>query len=134
MGMKVIDRFSRQCLAHLNAARRGTLAALVLLSAGLLSCVPDKQAPVKIKVLSLNPEEYFGTQIQLKGKVVALGPAEAYWVVEDETGRVLVGTERIARKMGCQSQSQVELEGTLLKLKSVSQPYFSMKKLISCIP
>jgi len=104
------------------------------MSSGLVSCVPDKQAPVKIKVLSLNPEEYFGTRIQLKGKVVSVGPAEAYWVVEDDTGRVMVGTERIAQKMSCQNQAQVELEGTLLKLKSVSQPYFSMKKLISCTP
>ena len=63
-----------------------------------------------------------------------VGPAESYLVVEDDTGRIMVGTEQIAQKIGCNSRSKVELVGTLRRLKSLPQPYFSMENLISCKP
>lgn len=132
--MKVTECTTLSARPFVNASRWLTSAAVLILCSAFVSCVPENRGPVKIKVLSLNPEEYFGTPIQLKGKLVSVGPAESYLVVEDDTGRVMVGTERIAQKLSCQKQAQVELEGTLLNLKTVAQPYFSMKKLISCHP
>jgi hypothetical protein len=106
----------------------------VLVSGVLVSCVPQSKAPIKIKVLSLNPDEYIGSKVQIQGTVSGVGPAESYLVVEDDTGRIMVGTEQIAQKTGCNSRSKVELVGTLRRLKSLPQPYFSMENLISCKP
>lgn len=108
---------------------------LGLLLLGLfVSCVPQSKAPTKIKVLSLNPDEYIGSRVHLSGKVQGIGPAESYLLVEDDTGRIMVGTEQIAHKVGCPGQSKIELVGTLRRLKSVPQPYFSMESLLSCKP
>jgi hypothetical protein len=82
----------------------------------------------------LNPDEYIGSRVYLNGKVQGVGPAEAYLVVEDDTGRIMVGTEQIAHKVGCPTHSKIELAGTLRTLKSVSQPYFSMDSLVECKP
>ncbi|MEN9810713.1 MAG: hypothetical protein RLZZ488_2280 [Pseudomonadota bacterium] len=106
----------------------------LLLSGLFVSCVPQSKAPTKIKVLSLNPDEYIGSRVQLSGKVQGVGPAESYLLVEDDTGRIMVGTEQIAHKVGCPGQSKIELVGTLRRLKSVPQPYFSMESLLSCKP
>ena len=106
----------------------------LLLSGLLVSCVPQNRSAIKIKVLSLNPDEYVGSKVQVSGKVSGVGPGESYFLVEDDTGRILVGTEQISRKVGCPSQSNIELLGTLRRLKSVPQPYFSMESLISCKP
>ena len=106
----------------------------VLVSGLLVSCVPQSRAPIKIKVLSLNPEEYIGSKVLISGKVAGVGPAESYLLVEDDTGRIMVGTEQIAQKVGCTTFSQVELVGTLRRLKSLPQPYFSMENLLTCKP
>ena len=106
----------------------------VCLSGNLLSCVPQPKSPVKIKVLSLNPDEYIGSKVLLTGKVTGVGPADSYLLVEDDTGRILVGTEQIAAKIGCANQAKVELVGSLRRLKSLPQPYFSMEKMLSCTP
>ncbi|MBM3383321.1 MAG: hypothetical protein FJY29_12925 [Betaproteobacteria bacterium] len=106
----------------------------VLVSGVLVSCVPQSRAPIKIKVLSLNPDEYIGSKVQIQGTVSGVGLAESYLVVEDDTGRILVGTEQIAQKTGCSGRSKVELVGTLRRLKSLPQPYFSMENLLSCKP
>ncbi|MEY3901936.1 MAG: hypothetical protein RL189_1242 [Pseudomonadota bacterium] len=106
----------------------------LLLSGLFVSCVPQSKAPTKIKVLSLNPDEYIGSRVHLSGKVQGIGPAESYLLVEDDTGRIMVGTEQIAHKVGCPGQSKIELVGTLRRLKSVPQPYFSMESLLSCKP
>jgi hypothetical protein len=106
----------------------------VLVSGLMVSCVPQSKAPIKIKVLSLNPEEYIGSRVQIQGTVSGVGPAESYFMVEDDTGRIMVGTEQIAQKLGCNPHSKVELVGILRRLKSLPQPYFSMENLISCKP
>jgi hypothetical protein len=106
----------------------------VIVSGLLVSCVPQSRAPIKIKVLSLNPDEYIGSKVHISGKVTGVGPAESYLLVEDDTGRIMVGTEQIAQKVGCASLSQVELVGTLRRLKSLPQPYFSMENLLTCKP
>jgi hypothetical protein len=110
------------------------LALFVLLSVLVPSCVQQPRVATKIKVLSLNPDEYLGNRVFLSGKVQSVGPAEAYLVVEDDTGRIMVGTEQIAQKAGCPTQAKIELAGTLRTLKSVSQPYFSMDSLVECKP
>lgn len=100
----------------------------------LSSCTSQSRVATKIKVLSLNPDEYIDTRIQLSGKVQGVGPAESYLLVEDDTGRIMVGTEDIAFKISCSKDSKIELIGTLRRLKSLPQPYFSMDSLLSCTP
>lgn len=118
-----------------NLILKLTAAVVGLLASGLfVSCVPQSRAPIKIKVLSLNPDEYIGSAVHISGKITGVGPAESYLLVEDDTGRIMVGTEQIAQKVGCASLSQVELVGTLRRLKSVPQPYFSMENLLNCKP
>ncbi len=108
---------------------------LTIIVAGLCaSCVPQPRTATKIKVLSLNPDEYIGNRVYLAGRVQGVGPAESYLIIEDDTGRILVGTEQIAHKVGCQQNAKIELAGTLRHLKSVSQPYFSMDSLVDCKP
>ena len=114
---------------------RGVFVAWAVSIFGLaISCVPQSKSPVKIKVLSLNPDGYIGAKLHLSGKVTGIGPADSYLMVEDDTGRIMVGTEQIASKIGCDPQAKVELVGTLRRLKSLPQPYFSMEKLLSCQP
>jgi hypothetical protein len=107
---------------------------LTFVSCFFASCVQHPRAATKIKVLSLNPEEYIGSRVFLNGKVQGVGPAASYLVVEDDTGRIMVGTEQIAHKVSCPPNSRIELAGTLRNLKSVSQPYFSMDSLVECKP
>jgi hypothetical protein len=127
--LQIDSSAGRQLISKLTAVVVG-----VLVSGQLVSCVPQTKAPIKIKVLSLNPDEYIGSKVHLTGKVTGVGPAESYLLVEDDTGRIMVGTEQIAAKIGCNTQSQVELVGTLRRLKNISQPYFSMENLLSCKP
>lgn len=119
---------------HLREAEGKLLWPLLALLVVLSACVPNNRTPTKIKVLSLNPEEYIGSRVQLSGKVQGVGPAESYLVVEDDTGRIMVGTEQIAQKISCPANAKIELVGTLRRLKSVSQPYFSMDSLLDCKP
>lgn len=106
----------------------------ILMSGLFVSCVPQSRAPTKIKALSFNPDEFIGSKIYLSGKVQGVGPAESYLLVEDDTARIMVGTEQIAQKVGCSPNSKIELVGTLRRLKNVPQTYFSMDSLISCKP
>lgn len=97
-----------------------------------ISCSRSVQTQVDIKSLSLNPDRFIGTQVKIKGQVKVIGPADSYLLVEDATGRIMVGTEQVAQKIGCPEASQVELVGTLRRLKILPQPYFSMEKLLHC--
>ena len=117
------------------AFARPLCGLLTLIAVGVFaSCVPQPRTATKIKVLSLNPDEYIGNRVYLAGRVQGVGPAESFLIIEDDTGRILVGTEQIAQKVGCQQNSKIEIAGTLRHLKSVSQPYFSMDSLVDCKP
>ncbi|MEN9825165.1 MAG: hypothetical protein RI953_910 [Pseudomonadota bacterium] len=115
-------------------SRLSAVVVGVCFSSLFASCVPQSRAPTKIKVLSLNPDEYVGSRVHLSGRVQGVGPADSYLLVEDDTGRIMVGTEQIAQKTGCLPNSKIELIGTLRRLKSVPQPYFSMDSLLECTP
>jgi len=99
-----------------------------------ISCSRTTKSQVDIKSLSLNPERFIGTQVKINGNLAGVGPAESYLLVEDATGRIMVGTEQIAQKISCPNDSKVELVGTLRRLKNLPQPYFSMENLIYCGP
>jgi len=86
---------------HLEQAIFSRLSALIVgvwCSSLFVSCVPQSRAPTKIKVLSLNPDEYVGSRVHLSGRVQGVGPADSYLLVEDDTGRIMVGTEQIDPK------------------------------------
>ena len=99
-----------------------------------MSCARTTKTQVDIKSLSLNPERFIGTKVKIKGQLTGIGPADSYLLVEDSTGRIIVGTEQIAQKISCPDTSKVELVGTLRRLKNLPQPYFSMEKFVHCEP
>ena len=115
--------------------KRFVLTLTLILSGFLhIRCERTTKTQVDIKSLSLNPERFIGTKVKIKGKLTGIGPADSYLLVEDATGRIMVGTEQIAQKISCPDSSKVELVGTLRRLKNLPQPYFSMENLVHCGP
>jgi hypothetical protein len=87
---------------------------------------------VNAKVFALNPDEYLGVRMGFQGRVVSQGPGSAWLELEDETGRLLVGTERLGMRIECGKNSQIKLVGTLTKLKQGNMLYLSVDDLLSC--
>ena len=125
---------SIEVISQAKVLQRFLVALAGLIAIFLTCCSPKVKSQVDIKSLSLNPDRFIGTKVKINGSVTGVGPADAYLLVEDNTGRIMVGTEQIAEKVSCSAQSKVELEGTLRRLKNLPQPYFSMEKLIHCTP
>lgn len=123
--IKFIRNFRMHC------ASLGSCALLLCLIA---SCTPAVRTQVDIKSLSLNPDRFIGARVKIAGKLTGVGPADSYLLVEDQTGRIMVGTEQIAQRISCPNASRVELVGTLRRLKNLPHPYFSMENLIHCGP
>jgi hypothetical protein len=114
--------------------KSATLFFVCLTAVCFVSCVPRTVSTTKIKVLSLSPEDYIGSRIHLSGRLQGIGPGESYVIVEDDTGLILVGTEQLTEKIGCERGSKIELIGSLRRLKSLPHPYFSMDTLLDCSP
>lgn len=114
---------------------RLTMTLVIFLTGlSLSSCSRAVKTQVEIKSLSLNPERFIGTKVKINGQLTGVGPADSYLLVEDASGRIMVGTEQIAQKISCPKNSKVELVGTLRRLKNLPQPYFSMENLVHCGP
>ena len=96
------------------------------------ACTPKNRNFVKAKVFALNPGEYIGKRVFLVGKVKKTGPAGSFFVFEDESGRVLVTSERVARPTSCEEGAPVTLSGKLLKTPSSDEAFFSMDSLLEC--
>jgi len=107
------------------------LTALAVLAG---SCARRETSYVNAKVFSLNPDAYLGVRLAVKGRVVREGPAGSWFELEDDTGRVLIGTERLSRRVTCAQGSQAAAEGALRKLSGDQGLYFSMESLIHCRP
>ena len=98
----------------------------------LSGCKDNSVTFVNAKVFALNPDEYVGVRMGFQGKVLREGPGGAWLEVEDETGRLLVGTERLSQRIACPKNSQVQMIGSLSKLREGNVLYFSLENLVSC--
>ena len=108
----------------------------VLLAAGtacaFISCTREPRNPVKAKVFALNPNEYIGSKVELSGRVTQIGPGNAYFTLEDDTGRVLVTSERLESRVSCPPNARIALSGRLARLKTAGGLYFSIDEVLDC--
>lgn len=97
-------------------------------------CQRREPAFVDAKAFALSPEESVGAELAVKGRVVREGPAGAWFELEDDTGRVLVSTERLVGRVSCPVGAQAAAEGVLRGLRGGRGLYFSMHSLLHCRP
>lgn len=129
---------------HISVPSKVTLSialAILLGSSCLKGCAREPLNLVKTKVFALTPHEYFGRKVALEGQILGTGPGGAFFFLEDESGRILVSTESIPRRVACHQGQTARLIGAL---RSVAQPtstssyasalYFSMEHLVDCRP
>lgn len=129
-GMKSIQRGPRAWARFKTGGARAWACACLLTWFG--ACTQEARNPVKAKVFALNPQEYVGAPVELSGKVTAVGPAQSYFVVEDETGKVLVTTERLGDRVRCGKDATARLTGRLSQAKASKSFYLSMEALHEC--
>jgi hypothetical protein len=97
-------------------------------------CKRNEPNFVNAKVFALDPAGYLGVTMAVRGRVVREGPGGAWFELEDETGKVLVSTERLSTRASCSAGSQAAAEGVLQRLSGDEGLYFSMENLIHCRP
>lgn len=85
-----------------------------------------------IKFFALDPSQYVGKTVALRGTVRTSGPALSWFILEDDTGKVLVTTVDSGVSLICGPGSSVELDGTLTFLGQEHGFYFAMRRLRSC--
>lgn len=105
----------------------------------LITCARENPPLVKTKVFALSPQDYTGTKSRVQGRVAASGPGAAYFLLEDESGSVVVTTESIAQKMRCPVGSNATLQGVLRQIPdgligNGPKLYFSMENIVDCSP
>lgn len=95
------------------------------------------KAPVEkgnAKILALSPAEHVGNRMTLEGKVASVGVGGAYFILEDESGKVLVSTHRVSSQLNCQTGERVQVVGMLERFERENKYFFSMEKLNECSP
>lgn len=85
-----------------------------------------------IKSLALNPAEYLGKKVTLQGQIRAIGPGDAWFVLEDSSGKMLITTHQVGLPLFCGSGSTAAIRGELSDLGSEYGLYFSMSALELC--
>ncbi len=106
--------------------RLGTAGAIVLLAFLASACAPKNRNLVNAKVFALNPNEFLGQRVFLSGKLAKSGPGGSFFVFADDSGKILVTTERVASPLGCPEGSSVTLSGALTKTEKSGHTYFSL--------
>jgi hypothetical protein len=115
--------------------RRGlALGVLVALVGGAVSCRKGERVFVNAKVFALDPDPYLGVLVAVKGRVIREGPAQAWFEMEDDTGKLLVSSERLSARAGCRQGAAVAVEGVLRRVSGAEGLYFSMENLLHCRP
>lgn len=85
-----------------------------------------------IKFFALDPSQYVGKSVSLRGTVRTSGPALSWFILEDDTGKVLVTTVDSGVTLLCRPGSSVEVDGTLTFLGEEYGLYFAMSHLRAC--
>ena len=120
--------------AGLAGVLRTAFLSLLLCAAVLGSCRKQERGFVNAKVFALNPDEYLGVHVAVRGRVSREGPASAWFEMEDETGRILVSSERLSSRVACAKGSSAAAEGVLRRVSGADGLYFSMENLLHCRP
>jgi hypothetical protein len=115
---------------------RALYAFVTLLACALCAsaCRKQERVFVNAKVFALNPDQFQGVHVAVRGRVTRVGPASAWFEMEDETGRILVSSERVSTRVRCAEGSQIEAEGVLRSVSGDDGLYFSMENLLHCRP
>lgn len=108
--------------------------ALVVLLTGTSSCRKGERMFVNAKVFALDPERHLGVLVSVRGRVIREGPAQAWFEMEDDTGKLLVSSERLSERAGCRQGATVAVEGVLRRVSGAEGLYFSMENLLHCRP
>jgi hypothetical protein len=85
-----------------------------------------------IKFFALDPGQYVGKSVALRGTVRTSGPALSWFILEDDTGKVLVTTVDTGVSLLCVPGALVELDGKLTFLGDDYGLYFAMNRMRSC--
>ena len=106
---------------------------LIFLKLGFIaSCAEPPVTFVKAKVFALNPDNFLQKRMGITGKVTRVGPGDAWFEIEDETGKLIVSSERLSQKIDCRPGAIASFVGSLNRLSDGSSLYFSIEKFVSC--
>ncbi len=103
---------------------------LIFLACFFLSChkVLDN---VEIKLLLLNPENYFNQKVTIHGKIKEIGPLNLWFIIEDEGAYIQVTTQNISEALKCFQKGQLVYAYGELEQYGVHK-YFSLAKNFEC--
>lgn len=108
------------------------IGSIVLLA--LCGCTQRSLAVLEVKNLALNPREFVGKAFLLQGRVTKPSPGFVTFVMEDETGSVLVTTEKIGYKFNCPAGSRATIAGHVARDSVRDSVYFSAERVEACQP
>jgi hypothetical protein len=99
------------------------------------SCTEKGPEVVSSKVFALNPADYLAKKdlLFLRGKVLTPSKASVTFILEDESGRVLVSTENLSERFTCPEGADVLIEGRLKSSRVAGHVHFSMTRLHECV-
>lgn len=103
---------------------------LILIMLSIPSCKPKKKF-IDIKLLLLNPENYFNQDFYIKGKIKDIGPVGIWFILEDETGYIQVTTENMTKNIQCLEKGKSVVAFGELQRYSIHK-FFTLKKNILC--
>jgi hypothetical protein len=108
------------------------LLSFAFVALALHSCKQSSPELVKAKSFALAPKDYENVEVSVAGKIVALGPGESFFIIEDETGKIMISTEKITTVLKCEVGHELKAVGTLKVLPDNLGQYFSISRLDSC--
>jgi hypothetical protein len=96
------------------------------------SCKKNSPELVKAKSFALAPKDYENVEVSISGKITALGSGSAFYIIEDDTGKIMVSTEKINSSVKCNVGDLLKAVGALKVLPENLGQYFSITRLESC--
>jgi hypothetical protein len=110
--------------------RRMALPTLLALFA--MGCTKPGPNLVKTKSLALNPKEYLGSKVFLRGRIERVFPGSIAFILSDDSGRIFVSTEDLVTPFACAQNASIEIGGTLKQTADQKHVYFSLSESRQC--
>jgi hypothetical protein len=117
---------------HTRAHFKIVLCSLVVSAVAASMTARGSGEYTDIKSIALNPSEYLGKRVTLHGQVRAVSAGDAWFVLEDTSGKMLIASHQIGLPLYCGSGSTAAIEGQLSDLGAEYGLYFSMTALEMC--
>ena len=108
------------------------MGRMLIVLLALVGCTQKGPEIGSAKLFALTPHDFVRVPMRLTGSVVGVGPAGSYFILEDDSGKMLVSAHRLQDSFSCPVGSRASLEGRLEKLESEKSYYFAMEKLTEC--